>query len=127
METDVQRIIADPDLSVQAKAILVVAEIERQLRGSHQDIEIKLAYEDVIFHPYLTPFIPRVGELISCRLEVGKGLLTTLWRVTQIEHGVGMDRLGSVTVSVEPADTQTEMHWRRSQRKSVERSSGEKA
>src|SRR5436309_11301315 len=113
METDVQRIIADPTLSVQAKAILIVAEIEQQLRGSHQNIEVRLVYEGVPFHPYHTPFIPRVGELISCRLEVGKGHLATLWRVTQIEHGVGTDRLAHVHISVEPADTQTAMHWRR--------------
>ena len=83
METDVQRIIADPILSPEAKVILVTAEIERQVREamhlqpSHQqaqmlhDIEIRLMHEDVPFHLYHTPFIPRVGELVSCRLEVG--------------------------------------------------------
>lgn len=120
METDIQQIIADPTLSVQAKAILIVAEIERQLRGSHQDIEVRLVYEDMTCHPYRTPFIPRVGELISCRLEVGKGLPATLWRVTQIEHGVGMDQLAHVHISVEPADTQTVEHWRRYPRESAE-------
>jgi len=89
METNVQRIIADPTLSVEAKAILVTAEIEKQVReaanilASMPDIEISLMYEEVAFHPYRAAFIPRVGELISCRLEVGKGQLATLWRVTQ--------------------------------------------
>jgi hypothetical protein len=50
METDVQGIIADPTLSVQAKAILVVAEIERQLRGSHQDFEVRFEYIDADVH-----------------------------------------------------------------------------
>jgi hypothetical protein len=121
MATDVQRIIADPTLSPEAKVILVTAEIERQVRESVlvqpsqkpawklEDIEIRLMYEGVPFHPYHAPFIPRVGELISCRLEVGKGWLSTLWRVTQIEHGIGMNRLAVVTISVEPADTQTAM------------------
>jgi hypothetical protein len=85
------------------------------------DIEISLVYEEEAFHPYRAAFIPRMGELISCRLDLGKGQLATLWRVTQVEHGVGADRLWHVTVSVEPADEQTAMHWRRrSARKNAE-------
>ncbi len=126
METDVQRIIADPTISPEAKVILVTAEIEKQVReaanllASMPDIEITLVYEGRAFHSYRTPFIPRGGELVSCRLEVGKGQLASLWRVTQVEHGVGSDRLWHVTISVEPADTQTAMHWRRSPRKNTE-------
>ena len=119
METYVHRIIADPTLSVEAKAILVTAEIEKQVReaanilATMPDIEISLLYEEEAFHPYRAAVIPRMGELINCRLDLGKGQLATLWRVTQVEHGVGLDRLWHVTVSVEPADTQTAMHWRR--------------
>ena len=46
METDVQRIIADPTLSPEAKVILVTAEIEKQVReaanilASMPDIEV---------------------------------------------------------------------------------------
>jgi hypothetical protein len=48
METDVERIIADPTLSPEAKVILVTAEIEKQVReaanllASMPDIEINL-------------------------------------------------------------------------------------
>lgn len=45
METDVQHITADPTLSVRAKAILIVAGIERQRRSSHQEIKVELEYE----------------------------------------------------------------------------------
>jgi hypothetical protein len=116
---DIQQIITDTTLSPEAKVILVTGEIERQLRG-YQDIEIALICEDVIFHRYHAPFIPHANELISCRLAVGKGHFATLWNVTQVEHGVGIDRLASVTVSVQAADTQTAMHWRRYPRENAE-------
>jgi hypothetical protein len=114
METPIQDIIADPTLSTEAKVILVTGEIEKQIRNSdHEQVEIRLMCEDVPFHPYHAPFIPRVGDQISCRLEVGKGHFATLWHVKQVVHEVGLDRLFIVTVEVEPADTQTAMHWRR--------------
>jgi hypothetical protein len=111
-DTDVQRIIADPTLSVHAKAILVTAEIEKLLRAAPaEEVEIKLICEEVPFHSYRAAFIPRVGELVRCRLQVGKGHFATLWHVKEVEHGVGADRLWDVTISVQPADTQTAMHW----------------
>jgi hypothetical protein len=121
METDVQRIIADPTLSPEAKVILVTAEIERQIRAAPaEEVEIKLMCEGTVFHSYRAAFIPRVDELISCRLQVGKGHFATLWHVKEVEHGVGIDRLWHVTISVEPADTQTALHWQRYPRESTE-------
>ena len=65
-------------------------------------------------------FIPHVGELVRCRLSIGKGHFATLWHVKEVEHGVGLDRLSDVTLVVEAADTQTAMHWRRYPRESAE-------
>jgi hypothetical protein len=113
-DTDVQRIIADPTLSVHAKAILVAAEIEKLLRAAPaEEVEIKLICDEVQFHSYRAAFIPRVGELVRCRLSIGKGNFATLWHVKEVEHGVGLDRLYDVTLVVQAADTQTAMHWQR--------------
>src|SRR5215469_6836976 len=107
METNIQQIIADPTLSTEAKVILVTAEIAKQIRAAPaEEVEIKLICEEVPFHSYRAAFIPRVGELVRCRLQVGKGNFATLWHVKQVEHGVGADRLWDVTISVQPADTQ---------------------
>jgi hypothetical protein len=106
---DVKQIITDPTLSPEAKVILVTAEIERAIRGIPPDIEVSLVYEDVPFLPYIAPFLPRVGEIISCQVDMGKGEVATLWKVTQIEHDVRLDRLMRVSIRVVPADTQTAM------------------
>lgn len=110
---ELQRIIEDSNLSTEAKVILLTGEIERLLRSSREDIEITLICEDVAFHHYHAPFVPRVDEVVSCRLTVGKGHFATLWYVKQVVHEVGADRLGAVSVEVGPADTETAMQWQR--------------
>lgn len=111
---EIASIIEDPGLSTEAKVILLAAEIEKILRSAPaEEVEVKLVCEETVFHTYCTPFIPRVGELVRCRLTIGKGHFATLWHVKEIEHGVGADRLGDVTIIVQPADTQTAMHWQR--------------
>lgn len=121
-DTNVQRIIADPTLSVHAKAILVTAEIEKQLRVvPAEEVEIKLICEEEHFHSYHAAFIPRVGELVRCHLQGGPGHFATLWHVKEVEHDVEADRLWHVTISVGPADIQTAMHWQQhSPRKNAE-------
>jgi hypothetical protein len=119
-ETDINReggmeikgIIEDRKLSTEAKIILLAAEIEKQIRAAPA--------EEVPFHTYRAAFIPRVGELVRCRLSIGKGHFATLWHVKEVEHGVGLDRLYDVTLVVEAADTQTAMHWQRYPRESAE-------
>ena len=107
---ELQRIIDDSNLSTEAKVNLLTAEIEKRIRSAPaEEVEVKLMCEETVFHTYRTPSIPRVGELVRCRLVIGKGHLATLWQVKEIEHGVGADRLGDVTIGVEPADTQTTM------------------
>jgi hypothetical protein len=111
---EIQRIIDDSSLSTEAKVILLTAEIEKLIRSAPaEEVEVKLMCEETVFHTYRTPYIPRVGELVRCRLTIGKGHLATLWNVKEIEHGVGADRLWDVTIIVQPADTQTAMHWQR--------------
>lgn len=106
---EIQQIITDSTLSPEAKVILVTGEIERLLRSSREDIEITLICEEVAFHHYHAPFVPRVEELVSCRLTIGQ----TLWYVKQVIHEIGIDRLEAVRVEVGPADTQTAMLWQR--------------
>lgn len=111
---ELQRIIEDSNLSTEAKMILLTAEIEKLIRSAPaEEVEVKLMCEETVFHTFRTPYLPRVGELVRCRLTIGKGHLATLWHVKEIEHGVGTDRLGDVTIGVQPADTQTAMHWQR--------------
>jgi hypothetical protein len=111
---ELERIINDSTLSTEAKVILLTAEIEKFIRSAPaEEVEVKLMCEETVFQTYRTPYIPRVGELVRCRLTTAKGRLATLWQVKQIEHGVGADRLGDVTIGVQPADTQTAMHWKR--------------
>src|SRR5579875_876077 len=118
---EIKDIIEDQKLSTEAKIILLAAEIEKQIRAAPaEEVEIRLICEEVQFHTYRAAFIPRVGELVRCRLSVGKGHFATLWHVKEVEHGVGLDRLYDVTLVVEAADTQTAMHWRRYPRESVE-------
>ncbi len=118
---DIQEIIADPTLSVEAKVILVTGEIGKMIESAPAEaVKIELVCEEVSFHTYRTPFLPRVGEKVRCRLEIGKGHFATLWHVKEVEHGVGADRLWDVTLVVEPADTQTAMHWQRYSRKRAE-------
>src|SRR5437868_2375019 len=105
---EIQRIIDDPSLSTEAKVIRLSAEIEKLPRSAPtEEVEVKLMCEKTVFHTYRTPSIPRVGELVRCRLTIGKGHRATLWHVKEREHGVGADRLWDVTISVQPADTQT--------------------
>ena len=111
---EIQSIIDDSSMSTEAKVILITAEIEKLLRSAPaEEVEVNLMCEETVFHTYHTPYLPRVGELIRCRLIIGKGHLATLWQVKEIEHGVGADRLHDVTIGVQPADTQTAMHWQR--------------
>lgn len=113
-DTDVQRIIADEKLSVHAKAILVAAEIEKLLRAAPaSEVEIKLICDEVPFHSYRAAFVPRVGELVRCQLTIGSGNFATRWHVSEVEHGVLLDRLYEVVLIVQAADTQTAMHWQR--------------
>lgn len=118
---EIRNIIDDPTLSTEAKVILVTGEIEKLLRAAPaEEVEIKLLCDEVVFHSYRAAFIPRVGELVRCRLSIGKGHFATLWHVKEVEHGVGLDRLGDVTISVQAADTQTAMHWQRYPRENAE-------
>ena len=90
---EIQRIIDDPSLSTEAKVIRLSAEIEKLPRSAPtEEVEVKLMCEETVFHTYRTPYIPRVGELVRCRLTRGKGHLATLWNVKEREHGVGADR-----------------------------------
>jgi len=91
---EIQHIIDDSSLSTEAKVILLSAEIEKIIRSAPaEEVEVELMCEETAFHTYHTPYIPRVGELVRCRLTIGKGHLATLWNVKEIEHGVGADRL----------------------------------
>ena len=118
---DIQQIITDQKLSPEAKVILVTAEIEKIIRAAPaEEVKINLMCEEVVFHTYRAAFVPRVGELIRCRLYISKGGLATRWHVKEVEHGVGLERLHEVDVVVQPADTQTAMHWQRYPRESAE-------
>ncbi len=118
---DIQSIIADPKLSTEAKVILVTGEIEKIIRAAPaEEVKINLICEEVIFHTYRAAFIPRAGELVRCRLSIGKGNFATLWHIKEVEHGVGLEKLQEVDLVVQPADTQTAMHWHRYPRESVE-------
>ncbi len=111
---EIQRIIDDPSLSTEAKVIRLSAEIEKLIRSAPaEEVEVKLMCEETVFHTYRAPYISHVGELVRCRLAIGKGLLATLWHVKEIDHGVGADRLWDVTISVQPADTQTASYFQR--------------
>src|SRR6266568_9335647 len=112
---EIQRIIDDSSLSTEAKVILLTAEIEKLPRSAPaEEVEVKLMCEETVFHTYRTPSIPpRVGELVRCRLAIGKGHLATLWHVKEREHGVGADRLWDVTINVQPAATQTASYFQR--------------